>query len=187
MNLANHFLVAMPGMQDPFFQRSVIYVCEHNEEGAMGLVVNDPIDLTIATMLDRVDVEPLYPKVRRENLNAAVLSGGPIAEDRGFILHESKDSYQSSLQVTEQLNLTTSKDILAVLGTEAEPDNYIITLGYAGWTPGQLEKELAENAWLTVEADPKVIFETPIQERWHKAVKMLGVEPSQLSVDMGHA
>ncbi len=187
MNLANHFLVAMPGMQDPFFHRAVIYICEHNEDGAMGLVVNAPIDLTIATMLDRVDVEPLYPRIHQESLEAAVLSGGPIAEDRGFILHEPRDNYHSSLQMTQQLSMTTSKDILAVLGTEAEPKNYIVVLGYSGWTPGQLEKELAENSWLTVEADPKVIFETPVQERWHKAVKMLGIEPAQLSVDMGHA
>ncbi len=187
MNLANHFLVAMPGMKDPFFHRSVIYICEHNKDGAMGLVVNAPIDFTVATMLERVDVEPLYPKIHRESLDAAVLNGGPIAEDRGFILHEPKDHYQSCLQITEQLSMTTSKDILTVLGTEAEPNNYIVALGYSGWTPGQLEKELAENSWLTVEADPKVIFETPVQERWHKAVKMLGVEPAQLSIDVGHA
>ncbi len=187
MNLTNHFLVAMPGMQDPFFHRSVIYVCEHNEEGAMGLVINAPIDLTIATMLDKVDTEPLYSRIHKESLDNTVLNGGPIAEDRGFILHKPKDDYQSSLQITEQLSMTTSKDILDVLGTEAEPQNYIVALGYAGWEAGQLEKELIENAWLTVEADPKVIFETPVHSRWHQAVKMLGVEPAQLSVNVGHA
>jgi len=187
MNLANHFLVAMPGMQDPLFHRSVIYICEHNEEGAMGIVVNAPIDITVARMLKKVDVESVHPQVHKESLDASVLSGGPVAEDRGFILHEPKDNYQSSIKMTDYLSVTTSKDILSVLGTEAEPKNYVIALGYSGWTAGQLENELAENSWLTVEADPSVIFSTPVQERWHKAVQMLGVEPSQLSTDAGHA
>ncbi len=117
----------------------------------------------------------------------SVLNGGPVSEDRGFILHEPKDNYQSSIQMTDKISVTTSKDILSVLGTEAEPNSYIVALGYSGWTAGQLEKELAENSWLTVEADPSVIFDTPIEERWSKAVQMLGVNPAQLSIDAGHA
>lgn len=187
MNLANHFLVAMPGMQDPFFHRSVIYICEHNEDGAMGIVVNAPIDISIANMLQRIEVDPVHPQIHKQNLDAPVLNGGPVSEDRGFILHEPKDQYQSSIQMTEKLSVTTSKDILSVLGTEAEPKNYIVALGYSGWTAGQLENELAENSWLTVEADPSVIFETPVQDRWYKAVQMLGVDPAQLSSDTGHA
>lgn len=187
MNLSNHFLVAMPGMQDPLFHRSVIYICEHNEDGAMGIVVNSPIDITVGGMLRKVDVDSIHPQIHKESLEAAVLNGGPVSEDRGFILHEPKDNYQSSIQMTDHLSVTTSKDILGVLGTEAEPKHYIVALGYSGWTAGQLEHELAENSWLTVEADPIVIFETPVQERWQKAVKMLGVEPAQLSTDAGHA
>ncbi|MFC1237739.1 YqgE/AlgH family protein [Vibrio sp. DW001] len=187
MNLANHFLVAMPNMQDPLFHRSVIYICEHSKDGAMGIVVNAPINITVGGMLKKVDVDSVHPQIHKESLEASVLNGGPVSEDRGFILHEPKDQYLSSIQMTDRLSVTTSKDILSVLGTEAEPNNYIVALGYSGWTAGQLENELAENSWLTVEADPMVIFETPVQERWEKAVQMLGVEPSQLSADTGHA
>lgn len=187
MNLANHFLVAMPGMQDPLFHRSVIYVCEHNDEGAMGIVINAPINITVGGMLKKVDVDSVHPQINKKSLDASVLNGGPVAEDRGFILHAPKDNYQSSIRMTDDLSVTTSKDILSVLGTEAEPQHYVVALGYSGWTAGQLENELAENSWLTVEADPSVIFDTPVQERWQKAVKMLGVEPSQLSIDAGHA
>ncbi len=187
MNLTNHFLVAMPGMKDPFFHRSVIYICEHNEEGAMGLIVNAPIDITVGNMLEKVDIDSVHPQIRKDSLSMRVLSGGPVSEDRGFILHEPKDTYQSSIQMTDHISVTTSKDILSVLGTEAEPKSYIVALGYSGWTAGQLEKELAENSWLTVEADPRVIFDTPAQERWNKAIQMLGVDPAQLSIDSGHA
>ncbi|WP_375752548.1 YqgE/AlgH family protein [Vibrio sp. HN007] len=187
MNLANHFLVAMPGMQDPFFKRSVIYICEHNDEGAMGLIVNAPIDITVGGMLKQVDVESAHPQVNQNSLTKQVLSGGPVSEDRGFILHRPKDKYHSSVNMTDDLSVTTSKDILGVLGTEAEPKDYIVALGYSGWTAGQLENELADNSWLTVEADPSVIFDTPVQERWSKAVEMLGIDAAQLSTDAGHA
>ena len=187
MNLANHFLVAMPGMTDPFFYRSVIYICEHNDDGAMGLIINAPIDITVAGMLKQVDIEPVHPQIYKEHLNMPVLNGGPVSEDRGFILHEPKDEYHSSIKMTDALTVTTSKDILGVLGTEAEPKNYIVALGYSGWTAGQLENELAENAWLTVKADPEVIFKTPVHERWKKAVEMLGIDPAQLSTEAGHA
>jgi putative transcriptional regulator len=187
MNLTNHFLVAMPGMADPFFYRAVIYICEHNEDGAMGLIINAPIDITVAGMLKQVEVESIHPKIYKEHLNMPVLNGGPVSEDRGFILHEPKDEYHSSIQMTDKLMVTTSKDILGVLGTEAEPKNYIVALGYSGWTAGQLEKELAENAWLTVKADPEVMFNTPVHQRWNKAVEMLGIDPAQLSTESGHA
>ncbi len=187
MNLTNHFLVAMPGMQDPYFQRRVIYVCEHNDEGAMGLMINAPIDVTVGSMLKQVDVEPAHPQLVTESLDKPVLNGGPVSEDRGFILHQPKDSYESSLQMTDKISVTTSKDILSVLGTEAEPNSYLVALGYSGWEAGQLENELAENSWLTIEADPDVIFNTPITERWQKAVQMLGIDAAQLSIQAGHA
>ncbi|MGF1753993.1 YqgE/AlgH family protein [Vibrio makurazakiensis] len=187
MNLTNHFLVAMPGMKDPYFQHSVIYLCEHNDEGAMGLMINAPIDVTVGKMLKQVDVESAQPQLKQTSLEKPVLNGGPVAEDRGFILHKPKDAYQSSINMTDHISVTTSKDILAVLGTDDEPENYIIALGYSGWDPGQLEIELAENSWLTIEADPNVIFNTPISERWKKAVQMLGIDVAQLSSDVGHA
>jgi putative transcriptional regulator len=187
MNLANHFLVAMPGMKDPFFKRTVVYLCEHSDDGAMGIVINAPIDISVGGMLKQVEMDPVYPQLNTDSLEKPVLNGGPVAEDRGFILHEPKDHYQSSIQMTQSLAVTTSKDILSVLGTEAEPDKYVVALGYSGWEVGQLESELADNSWLTIEADPNVIFNTPIQERWKKAVQMLGIDASQLSSQVGHA
>lgn len=187
MNLTNHFLVAMPGMKDPYFQHRVIYVCEHNEEGAMGLMINAPVDITVGKMLKQVEIEPVHPQLNTSSLDKPVLNGGPVSEDRGFILHKPKDHYESSIQMTEQISVTTSRDILSVLGTEAEPSNYLVALGYAGWEAGQLESELAENSWLTIEADPDVIFDTPINERWNRAVQMLGIEATQLSSQAGHA
>ncbi len=187
MNLTNHFLVAMPGMKDPYFQYRVIYVCEHNEEGAMGLMINAPVDITVGKMLQQVEIEPIHPQLKTASLNKPVLNGGPVSEDRGFILHKPKDQYESSIQMTDQISVTTSRDILSVLGTEAEPSNYLVALGYAGWDAGQLEHELAENSWLTIEADPNVIFDTPINERWSKAVQMLGINAAQLSSQAGHA
>ncbi|KOO05135.1 YqgE/AlgH family protein [Vibrio nereis] len=187
MNLTNHFLVAMPGMKDPYFQRSVIYVCEHNEDGAMGLMINAPIDITVGKMLKQVDVQPVHPQLHTESLERPVLNGGPVSNDRGFILHHPKDKYESSIQMTDNISVTTSRDILSVLGTEAEPNKYLVALGYSGWEAGQLEIELSENSWLTIEADPDVIFNTPINERWQKAVQMLGIDASQLSSEIGHA
>jgi putative transcriptional regulator len=187
MNLTNHFLVAMPGMEDPYFKHRVIYVCEHNQDGAMGLVINAPIDITVGGMLKKVDIEPTQPQLNPNSLEKPVLNGGPVSEDRGFILHQPKDEYESSVQMTDQISVTTSKDILEVLGTEAEPNSYVIALGYSGWEAGQLEVELAENSWLTIEADPDVIFNTPIRERWRAAVQMLGIDAAQLSTQAGHA
>lgn len=187
MNLTNHFLVAMPGMKDPYFQHRVIYVCEHNEEGAMGLMINAPVDITVGKMLKQVEIDPVHPQLNTASLDKPVLNGGPVSEDRGFILHKPKDRYESSVQMTDQIFVTTSRDILSVLGTEAEPSNYLVALGYSGWEAGQLETELAENSWLTIEADPNVIFDTPINERWDRAVEMLGINATQLSSESGHA
>ncbi|MHA2938377.1 YqgE/AlgH family protein [Vibrio sp. RC27] len=187
MNLTNHFLVAMPSLEDSFFKRSVIYVCEHNEEGAMGIMINAPIDISIGGMLKQVEVTPLYPMEYESNLEKPVLNGGPVAEDRGFVLHRPNSHYNSSLKMTEDIAVTTSQDILAVLGTKAEPADYVVALGYAGWEAGQLEQELSQNSWLTIEADPELIYSTPMHEKWNHAIKTLGIEPAQLSVLAGHA
>ncbi|EKO3638618.1 YqgE/AlgH family protein [Vibrio metschnikovii] len=187
MNLTNHFLVAMPSMQDPYFKRSVIYVCEHNEEGAMGLMINAPIDITVSGMLKQVEIEPAYPHSREQSLKKPVFNGGPISEDRGFVLHRMKDHYESTMKMTDDIAVTTSKDILCVLGTEAEPNGYIVALGYSGWSPGQLEQELTDNSWLTIEADADLIFDTPVHEKWQKAIQKLGINPAQLAPQSGHA
>ncbi|CAM2934170.1 YqgE/AlgH family protein [Vibrio rarus] len=186
MNLTNHFLVAMPSMQDPYFKRSVIYICEHNEKGAMGIMINAPIDITVGGMLKQVELHSANVQAG-DSLKQPVHNGGPVAEDRGFILHQPKDKYQSSIEMTDALTVTTSKDILSVLGTQQEPTQYLVALGYSGWEPGQLESELAENSWLTIEADPNIIFTTPVQDRWASAVQSLGIDASQLSTQAGHA
>lgn len=187
MNLTNHFLVAMPGMEDPYFANSVIYLCEHNEEGAMGIMINAPIDITVAGMLKQINIEPLYPQADANNLERPVFNGGPLSEDRGFILHRPHDHYESTLTMTSDIAVTTSKDILTVLGTSAEPKDYLVALGYSGWTAGQLESELATNTWLTIESDPAIIFNTPVHERWNKAIQKLGIAPEQLTFTAGHS
>lgn len=187
MNLTNHFLIAMPSMKDPYFKHSVIYICEHNEEGAMGLMINAPIDITVGGMLKQVDIQPIYPQQKTASLEKPVLNGGPVSEDRGFILHRPGEHYESSIKMTEDIAVTTSKDILTVLGTDAEPSSYLVALGYSGWEAGQLENELAENTWLTIEADPELLFNTPIHEKWNRAIQKLGISPIQLSTDIGHA
>lgn len=150
-------------------------------------MINAPINVTVGNMLKQVEIDATQPKLNQASLDKPVLSGGPVAEDRGFILHKPNGNYQSSISMTDQLSVTTSRDILTVLGTEDEPQHYLVALGYAGWEPGQLETELTENSWLTVEADPKVIFDTPIAERWKVAVQMLGINAAQLSAESGHA
>ncbi|NGN98115.1 YqgE/AlgH family protein [Grimontia sp. SpTr1] len=187
MNLKNHFLVAMPSMADERFQHSVVYMCEHNEDGAMGLVINQPINISIAKMLDQIEVEREQDVTHPVSLDQPVLFGGPVSEDRGFVLHKNLKLYGSSIQLSDELTVTTSKDILSILGTTEEPEQFIVALGYAGWDAGQLEQELAENSWLTIEADPKVIFDTPINERWEKALKQMGIDALNLSADVGHA
>jgi putative transcriptional regulator len=187
MNLTNHFLVAMPGMKDPYFKHSVIYICEHNDEGAMGIMINAPIDISVGGMLKQVEIESTYPLEVEASLKKPVFNGGPVSEDRGFILHSPKDHYQSSITMTSEIVVTTSADILSVLGTQAEPERYLVALGYSGWQTGQLENELTDNSWLTIEADAELIFNTPVHEKWTRAVKKLGIEPSQLSINAGHA
>src|SRR5690554_572898 len=165
-SLQNNFLVAMPNLKDPFFERSVTYICEHNEEGAMGLVINQPLDITLAGLLKQVDIE-----VSNSNLeNIQVFAGGPVGTDRGFVLHSPQDGWRSSLQLSDEVMVTTSKDILESFGSERAPANYLLALGFAGWEAGQLEAELGENSWLTIPADAGVLFNTPTSERWEKEI-----------------
>ncbi|MCF2862345.1 MULTISPECIES: YqgE/AlgH family protein [Pseudoalteromonas] len=183
-SLTNHFLVAMPSLQEPFFKHAVAYICEHNDEGAMGLVINQPIDVTVGELLDKIDID------NDKNQQAAgrqVFAGGPVKTDRGFVLHTPKPGYASSQSLSSEIMITTSKDVLASLTTEDAPEQFIITLGYAGWSEGQLEQELLENSWLIMEADPEVIFNTPINERWHKALELMGIDANKLSLEAGHA
>lgn len=187
--LQNHFLVATPAMRDPLFARTVTYLCEHNDEGAMGLVVNQPVKITVTDMLRQLqlvdDDEPTSLRGRH------VFSGGPVNPERGFVIHTPKRGFNASLPLGEHLMVTTSADILSTLGGQQGPAQFIVTLGYAGWEAGQLEKELTDNAWLLVPADPdfsqKLLFDTPPAQRWQMACEHLGFDIWQLSSDVGHA
>lgn len=188
-SLANQFLIAMPALDDSYFGRSVIYICEHDDEGAMGLVINKSTDIAINTVLSEMHItdEDLDTEAAIEIDSNNVMSGGPVHTDRGFILHNGHNQWSSSLKLDDQINITTSKDILENLGTDAGPEKYLMTLGYAGWTAGQLEQELVDNTWLTIDASPDLIFETPIEDRWEAAVQKLGINVEQLTAFSGNA
>jgi putative transcriptional regulator len=201
--LSHHFLIAMPGLEDPTFAKSVVYVCEHSERGAMGLIINKPGDLSLKHLFEKVEL-PLH---RQDLLQSNVLHGGPVQTERGFVLHEpilEKDSvdsenasaeadaptqsiYASTLSVPGGLAMTTSKDVLEAMANGSGPQRVVVTLGYAAWGEGQLESEIGENSWLTVPADPAVIFETPIEQRYDKALSLLGLQAWMLSSEAGHA
>jgi putative transcriptional regulator len=183
MNLVDHFLISMPNMADPNFAGTVIYVCEHSEKGAMGVVINRPTELTYARLFDKIELAlEIAPLADR-----AVFFGGPVQTDRGFVLHEPHGAFNSSLYVGQQRALTTSKDVLESLGAGNGPHRVLITLGYSGWGAGQLESELAQNAWLTVAADTQIIFDTPPQERFTQAIALLGIDLARLSPVAGRA
>lgn len=242
INLTHHFLIAMPSLEDETFAKSVVYVCEHSERGAMGLVINKPSDLSMEGLFEKVDL-PLH---RQDLMNAPVLQGGPVHTERGFVLHDAlwsheadqvsevaaplvqevaqasapevqaaaetendsakenaveaaqeaaalsavsdKESvYASTMTIPGGLEMTTSKDVLEALSIGAGPKRVLISLGYSAWGEGQLESELAENSWLTVGADMAVIFDTPVEKRYERAMKLLGLEPWMLSNEVGHS
>jgi len=183
VNLTGHFLIAMPNMADPYFSRSLTYVCEHNQQGALGLVVNRPIDLTLAALLKQVSIPCTQPILE----HVPVHFGGPVQVDRGFVLHHPVGEWQSTLSVNGDIGLTTSKDILLAVGRGEGPRKLFVTLGYAGWAPGQLENELSQNAWLTVLASAEVLFDMPTEERLVAAMQLLGVDFARLSDEAGHA
>jgi putative transcriptional regulator len=182
-DLTNHFLIAMPAMADPYFSKTVTYICEHNEQGALGVVINRPIELTLQALLEQVDVALEVPELGTTSIHF----GGPVQTDRGFVLHRPVGQWQSTLPIQERVGLTTSKDILLALAQGQGPERFFITLGYAGWAPGQLEQEISLNAWLTVPADMSILFEIPVDDRFSAAMSLLGVDLANLSDDAGHA
>ncbi len=183
VNLTHHFLIAMPSMADPNFAHTLTYVCEHNPDGALGLVVNRPIDMTLSALFEQIDVPLADQRLR----GAPVMFGGPVQVDRGFVLHRPLGNWQSTLAISDELGLTTSKDILEAVGRGEGPEAMIVSLGYAGWAAGQLEQELAANAWLTVEADADVLFGIEPKDRLPAAMRLLGIDFAQLSDGAGHA
>lgn len=190
MQLADHFLVAMPGMLDPVFGGTVVYICEHNDNGALGLIINKPTDMTLDVLLERLDLKlEIQPGHADKSPRGptAVLFGGPVQVERGFVLHAPHGNYSSTMQVTEQVVLTTSRDVLEAAAAGSGPTRMTVTLGCAGWSAGQLEEEVARNGWLTVPADPAIIFDLPLPERFTAALKLLGIDPHMLSGQAGHA
>jgi len=187
IDLTNQFLIAMPGMADDTFARTVVYLCEHNEKGALGLVINKPIDIKLKNLFEKVELA----LDREELAEQPVYFGGPVQTERGFVLHEKLGEhhmpYNSTLSVPGGLAMTTSKDVLEALAEGTGPARVLVTLGYSGWQAGQLEDELGRNGWLTVDADPKVIFDTPIEQRYDTALALLGIDPRMLSQEAGHA
>lgn len=183
-SLENHFLIAMPTLHDPFFRRTVTYICEHSAEGAMGLIINHPIDINVSELLSKIDIDTSGIAQITPN---TVYSGGPVQTDRGFVLHSPQHGWNSSLRLSDDIMVTTSKDILEAIANNNSPEHYIITLGYSGWTAGQLEQELAQNSWLTIPADPVLLFNTPPHLRWERAAEKLGVDMRQMSSEVGHA
>ncbi|MDZ4201651.1 MAG: YqgE/AlgH family protein [Gallionella sp.] len=182
-NLTHHFLIAMPSMQEGVFAGTLTYICEHNENGALGIVVNRPISLSLGEMFDQINIPMHQPELR----DLPVHFGGPVQTERGFVLHDTEKDWQSTLRINEHLALTTSKDILEAVGEGNGPRKLLVTLGYAGWDQGQLEHEMGENAWLTVGASEHILFDLPPDERLPAAMALLGIDFASLSEDAGHA
>lgn len=183
-SLQNHFLIAMPVLSDDYFARSVAFIVEHTKDGAMGIVINQPSTMTFREMIKIADKTVAIADDVNEKI---VVCGGPVHPDRGFVLHSSKPGYASSINVTSDIMVTTSKDILSELGQQTGPEKSVVALGYAGWDAGQLEQEIQENTWLTIEADYGLLFDTPIHQKWQAAVNKLGIDVWQLSQHAGRA
>jgi putative transcriptional regulator len=191
VNFTNQFLIAMPGVGDGTFAGTVIYMCEHTENGALGLVINKPIDIKLKNLFEKVELT----LDRADLAEAPVYFGGPVQTERGFVLHERLDGeagegghYNSSMQIAGGgLEMTTSKDVLEALSQGAGPKKVLVTLGYSGWGAGQLEEEMGRNGWINVGAEPAIIFDTPVEERYDKALSLLGIDPRMLSQEAGHA
>lgn len=186
-NLVDHFLIAMPSMLDPVFGGTVVYICEHNADGALGVIVNKTTDMTMDVLLERIDLgaDPAAGRIAADK--KPVMFGGPVQVERGFVLHSPHGDYSSMMKVNERVALTTSKDVLEEVAAGRGPERILVTLGCAGWSAGQLEEEIVRNGWLTVRAEPAVIFDLPAEQRFTAAMKLLGIDPMMLTGDAGHA
>lgn len=182
-NLTDQFLIAMPTLRDPNFERTVTYICAHNDEGAMGIVINKPLDIELGEIFEQMDIDSSNAIAKHKT----VFQGGPVHIDRGFILHKANTQWDSSIVVSNKICVTTSKDILEAIADGEGPDEALIALGYAGWGEGQLEDEIMQNAWLSGPADMDIIFNTPYDQCWQAAAEHLGVDLEKLSSDIGHA
>jgi putative transcriptional regulator len=181
-SLKNHLLIAMPSLDDHNFNHSVMLLCEHNKEGAMGIVINHPLDFSTSDLLEHMEI----PASGNQNINP-VFAGGPVQVDRGFVIHRAEQLWKSSIQLEQDISITTSSDILHAIGRHEINNEAFIALGYAGWEAGQLEQEILDNAWLTVAIDPDIIFSTDVTKRWEKAMQLIGFDANNLSNFAGHA
>jgi putative transcriptional regulator len=183
MNLTNHFLVAMPALDDPNFSQTVTYICAHGEEGAMGIVINRPLNFSLGEVLSQMHMEAVDPGIN----DLPVFQGGPVQRDRGFILYRPASEWDSTIQIGGDIGVATSRDILEAISKGRGPQDTLVALGYAGWAPGQIEREMLDNAWLSLPADEGILFQTAPQDRWRSAVALMGVDIGHLSHEAGHA
>ena len=186
-DLTDHFLIAMPSMLDPIFGGTVIYICEHNAKGAMGIVINKPTDMTVSGLFDRIELKFEHSPNSHPMGKCPVMFGGPVQDDRGFVLHAPTGKFTSTLKVTNEIAFTTSRDILEALAAGDAPERLMVSIGYSGWSAGQLEQEILANGWLTVAADKHILFDLPLEERFVAAMGLLGVDPLMLASVAGHA
>ena len=184
LSLKNHFLIAMPSLTSPYFEKSVVYLCEHDDQGAMGFIINYPIKLTLQELLQNVETIQHQPQPA---LTESVYLGGPLDTDHGFVLHSPTDDNSQSIVLNDQLMMSSSNAVLSTLGTHKAPAQYMVTLGYASWSSGQLEEEINNNQWLTIVCENDIIFNTPVEQRWNSSLQRLGIDPSKLSSAVGHA
>lgn len=182
-SLNNHFLIAMPALSDPNFHHTATLICEHNEDGALGIIINRPLGINLGDILDHMDIKASSGAIAAQ----PVYMGGPVQGDRGFVLHEPLGNWDSTLKVAENTGVTSSRDILEAIARGAGPEKSFITLGYAGWGPGQLEQEIAANAWLSGPASTRIVFDIPYEQRWEAAAALIGVNLKLLSGEAGHA
>ncbi len=182
-NLNNHFLIAMPQMGDPNFFHTVTYLCEHTDEGAMGLVINRPLDITLTDIFEQMSITTKDDEFD----HIPVFMGGPVEQERGFVLHQPAGDWEASQKVTGQIAVTSSRDVLEAIAQHEGPEQFVIVLGYAGWGGGQLEQELADNAWLNGPAENDILFSTPVEQRWEAAAALLGIDLNLISTETGHA
>ncbi|GLS27050.1 YqgE/AlgH family protein [Marinibactrum halimedae] len=181
-SLRDHFLIAMPGLQDPDFSQTITYICEHSDQGAMGLIVNHTMSMKLGEILLQMDINDDAGVGEQE-----VLTGGPVQLERGFVLHSTEKKWSSTYEVSDDIALTASRDVIESIGKGEGPEHHLVILGYAGWSAGQLEQEIADNAWLTIPASRNVLFDIPTEQRWHAAAKAVGIDLYLMSSAAGHA
>jgi len=182
--LNHQFLIAMPGLTDPHFFHTVTYLCQHNQDGALGIIINRPTGMTLKDILDQMNI----PCALEEVLNTPIFAGGPVQQERGFVIHTAcPERWDSSIVVADNIILTSSRDVLYAIADGRGPTHYLIALGYAGWSKGQLEKEIGENAWLNTPSGEQILYHTPVSQRWNAAAGQLGIDINRLTTTAGHA